>query len=288
MKSKLIFVMILLCAHFMTHAQIKLTYWFDTMTDHNTSVEYNNQTVDIETNGLSPGLHLLNMNITDKNGIMSSTHSKWFLKTFSPNENLNCKVVTIVDEKYLALTYASSSSSGLISLDLDMSYINCGLHTLKTAVIDASGVVTQYRDAIFYRIPMSSEIDMCTCHYIIDGTIHGSVQTMNHNTLYINLDVASLSSGRHLLELLLTTPNGYTSNIASDYFYITDFILGDADGNGTVDVSDAVIIRNYYVGKTDVINLIEADATNDGNIDVQDAIAVRQLYIGTINSNNKL
>lgn len=60
-----------------------------------------------------------------------------------------------------------------------------------------------------------------------------------------------------------------------------DVVLGDADGNGVVNANDAVVIRNYYVGKTDVINALGADASLDGKINAQDALAVRTIYLGT-------
>ncbi len=60
-------------------------------------------------------------------------------------------------------------------------------------------------------------------------------------------------------------------------------IVGDADNNGKVDIGDAVVICNHYVGKTDDINEAAADVTCDGRVDVQDAIAVCNIYLGKNN-----
>ena len=40
-------------------------------------------------------------------------------------------------------------------------------------------------------------------------------------------------------------PDASTSNLS-----VTDFIIGDVNGNGGVDIGDAVTIVNFLVGKT--------------------------------------
>lgn len=54
---------------------------------------------------------------------------------------------------------------------------------------------------------------------------------------------------------------------------------GDADGNGNVDATDVVVIRNYYIGNTESIVLINADVTRDHTVDAQDALSTINIYL---------
>ena len=56
---------------------------------------------------------------------------------------------------------------------------------------------------------------------------------------------------------------------------------GDVNSNGTIDIVDALIIAQYYVG-LDPSNFDSsvADVNGDGNIDIMDALPVTQLYVG--------
>ncbi len=59
---------------------------------------------------------------------------------------------------------------------------------------------------------------------------------------------------------------------------------GDADGNGIVNVSDALVILQYSVGTLSVndIDIAGADADLNGVINVVDAIVTLQLSLGNI------
>lgn len=61
-----------------------------------------------------------------------------------------------------------------------------------------------------------------------------------------------------------------------------DFILGDADDNGQVDVQDVLRVLQYAAGwDTSVSN---ADVTNDGAVDVNDAVRILQYCAGEIST----
>jgi hypothetical protein len=60
--------------------------------------------------------------------------------------------------------------------------------------------------------------------------------------------------------------------------------LGDANGSGAIDIVDALIIAQYYVG-LDPAGFIagNADTNCDGSINIVDALLVAQYYVGLIN-----
>src|SRR3990172_260606 len=58
-------------------------------------------------------------------------------------------------------------------------------------------------------------------------------------------------------------------------------LMGDADGNGTVNLDDAQTIARYLVNQISAIpNPTDADATQDGKIDMEDAFAIAQKVTG--------
>ncbi len=60
-------------------------------------------------------------------------------------------------------------------------------------------------------------------------------------------------------------------------------LCGDANGDGTVDSADALLIQRYLAGKiddkTEKFNILSADADISGEIDVEDALFVLELSI---------
>ena len=80
----------------------------------------------------------------------------------------------------------------------------------------------------------------------------------------------------------LFTPNDESTELykAADqwmnFFFgtIVDFIPGDVNNDGLVDISDATALINYLLTGTDNINLLAADLNNDGLVDISDATAL--------------
>jgi hypothetical protein len=61
--------------------------------------------------------------------------------------------------------------------------------------------------------------------------------------------------------------------------------LGDANGSGTIDIVDALLIAQYYVGITPTgFVAAAADVNCSGAIDIVDALRVAQYYVGLLTS----
>ena len=57
-------------------------------------------------------------------------------------------------------------------------------------------------------------------------------------------------------------------------------LLGDANGDGTIDTQDAIKVVQYYLGKNPTdFNIQAADVNNDGVVDTQDAIQIIKIYL---------
>ena len=60
-------------------------------------------------------------------------------------------------------------------------------------------------------------------------------------------------------------------------------IIGDVNGDGDVDIADAVCIVNHVVGKpTPTFITAAVDVNNDGDIDIADAVRIVNLVVGKI------
>lgn len=66
---------------------------------------------------------------------------------------------------------------------------------------------------------------------------------------------------------------------------IADYLKGDVNNDGDVDIADAVCIVNHAVGKnTPVFIAAAADVNNDGDIDIADAVRIINLVVGKIDA----
>ena len=66
---------------------------------------------------------------------------------------------------------------------------------------------------------------------------------------------------------------------------VEDYVKGDANGDGVVDIADAVCIVNHVVGKeTPAFVAKAADANGDGVVDIADAVRIVNLVVGKIDA----
>ena len=79
---------------------------------------------------------------------------------------------------------------------------------------------------------------------------------------FVNLGLEGLPSNPHVFNLEVT------------------YILGDVNGDGEIDLTDAVMIFDYYMGE-EMTGFIEAaaDFNSDGDIDLTDVVSVFDYYM---------
>ena len=84
-----------------------------------------------------------------------------------------------------------------------------------------------------------------------------------------------------------TSYSGSLTWLASKYFtYQSPSIKpGDSNGDGVVDINDALAIFNYVIGKpASTFNAAAADMNGDGVVDIADAVRIVNLVAGKISS----
>jgi hypothetical protein len=58
---------------------------------------------------------------------------------------------------------------------------------------------------------------------------------------------------------------------------------GDVNNDGSIDIIDALLTAQYYVGlNPDPFNTDAADVTCDGSVDIVDALRMAQYYVGLV------
>ena len=79
----------------------------------------------------------------------------------------------------------------------------------------------------------------------------------------------------------------FTANApAASFTYEAGYMLGDVNGDGSVDTSDALLALRIYVGTYSATDVQRnaADVSKDGVIDTTDALLMLRFYVGSIKS----
>ena len=124
------------------------------------------------------------------------------------------------------------------------------------------------------------------------STLSGNSEQLTGNDGPIRLVTIEASDnmveGNYAIEIKnasYSKPDGTLVSLPDTRAVVTveDYVLGDVNGNGGVDIGDAVSIVNYLVGK-DSSNFVAkaADTNKNGQIDIGDAVTIVNLLVGKI------
>lgn len=124
------------------------------------------------------------------------------------------------------------------------------------------------------------------------STLSGNSEQLTGNDGPIRLVTIEASDnmveGNYAIEIKnasYSKPDGTLVSLPDTRAVVTveDYVLGDVNGNGGVDIGDAVSIVNYLVGKDSSIFVAKAADTNkNGQIDIGDAVTIVNLLVGKI------
>ncbi len=81
-----------------------------------------------------------------------------------------------------------------------------------------------------------------------------------------------------------TTIIGIPNGISGEITVGTIYELGDVNNDGVVDIIDALLVAQYYVGVPVIIDLSVADVNLDNSVNIVDALIIAQYYVGEIPS----
>ena len=122
------------------------------------------------------------------------------------------------------------------------------------------------------------------------STLSGNSEELTGNdgvirrlTLHVADNVAEGSYAININRASYAKPNGTLVKMLETTSAITveDYVLGDVNGNGQVDIGDAVSIVNFLVGKESQVFVQKAADTNrNGQIDIGDAVTIVNFLVG--------
>ncbi|MBY9005435.1 MAG: glycoside hydrolase family 9 protein [Candidatus Lokiarchaeota archaeon] len=108
---------------------------------------------------------------------------------------------------------------------------------------------------------------------------------ISNNLISINVD--GLIEGTYTYNIILFDEIGQTiSDIVNvEVFRQGEWDLGDVNHDGEVNIVDALLIAQYYVGRNlEPFYSEQADTNEDSKIDIIDALLIAQFYVGIISS----
>jgi hypothetical protein len=105
---------------------------------------------------------------------------------------------------------------------------------------------------------------------------------------FANLELTAVGSSGESSPLTLEVAtladaNGLPVDATAESGVFTIGLRGDANGDGSVTIVDAMFVAQYTVGNRDAseLNMVNADASLDGMVDVIDAMFIAQYVVGS-------
>lgn len=231
--------------------------------------------------------------------------TSWLIRSLDP---MTMNPVEFIDQGILPVNDDSGIGSGSVSFTVDLSENipdNTSIDSKAEIYFDAnSGISTPlWRNTTDFSRPTAEISEMTTTDnksfsFIIDSFDAGS--GIWYYDLYMrrSTETAWTLVMHNIQDDSFTFCDSDPTGIQPDFLIIAtdkagnrqlDSILssipGDADENGIVDATDIVVIRNFYIGKSSKINILNADLNRDDIIDVQDAASTRIIYLNSSTQN---
>lgn len=195
---------------------IQLKYWLDEDVNTIETEIYDGSIVWFDVSKLRDGFHTLYIQAEQDGKTATSIHNFIKIPRVEEAEELTC--IVLIDDKVYQ-TYRIETSSGILNLDIDVTSLSQGLHTLQTYVMTSSGATTNMSSHFFVRTTGDYDIGNLKCYYIVDGD-KKNVQTgtYSNGTYRFDVDVTSLNDGLHQLSYMLVGENGICTDARTSFF----------------------------------------------------------------------
>ena len=115
-----------------------------------------------------------------------------------------------------------------------------------------------------------------------------TVTPKSNTTCLVDWSQNMLPNGEYMLTVFtsgIKNTEGTVGTTNANFTWTSDgnYTKGDVNGDGDVDIADAVCIVNYVVSKPNTnFNAEAADANGDGDIDIADAVHIVNIVVGKI------
>lgn len=195
----------------------------------------------------------------------------------------------MADDKLIVKSNVKAGESGQIAISLDNETAFTAFQVevvlpegLTLASSDAVSLSTDRKDAshqVAYNEVETGKVRIVV--YSFDGTKGNEAFTGNSGDLLL-INVTASSSYDASSDVTLNEPLFVSKSSLEglELPYENEHgILGDVNGDGVVDMKDALKVIQYYVGNNPSdFNAAVADLNGDGEYDMKDAIAIVKIY----------
>lgn len=252
-------------------------YWIDADLS---SVRSATSSVDIS--ALQPGMHSYSMRVKDSGGLWSAVMTKFFIIT--PAVEDQATAITAreywIDGQCKARATLTQSPAAI-----DIGSLATGIHCLSVRVRDDKGrwspTLTKY---FFNPVPPESETTIDLCHYWFNDSMQNAQNApLEAVAGIVDLDISHLKQGEHTLYWQVRDSKGAWSKVYSETFRITidEYLLGDINNDGMVDIEDVNIIINIVVGRDKASKYgHRCYITDDETVDVSDLNMLINIMLG--------
>lgn len=174
--------------------------------------------LDLSTAGIPEGMHLLDATVVIGSSV-SSTVSRWFLKTLTLRGGESYKTTLFLDGKPWQTLDTQASGDGVMALQLDMNDVPLGFHTLQAQVVSPDGIPTGVRETMFMRVPSTAQLSTLRGYYVLDGKILGELDaSMDGKVFHLDVNASQLPAGLHSVSVYLAGSIGLTTSVKTAWF----------------------------------------------------------------------
>ena len=238
---------------FTISGDVKVEYWLDEnlagMETETASGDDLSLTIDVS--ALTSGIHYFNCRAVNERGEYGCPVREMFYipetQTFADAKLASYEYW--IDDDY-ANCVKGTSEKAEQAFTIDVSQLPGGVHYFNYCPIDDKGRRGSMTRQMFYlaRIAETSAIEQITYEYWIDDdTEHKVTGKGITGENVFSIDVSALDSGTHTFNFKAKDLLDQWGDVFMDTFEISA-LLGDINGDGTVDIVDVTLLVNHLLG----------------------------------------
>lgn len=215
-----------------------LEYWLDTHFDERITMPISHQLEQqIDVSRLSTGIHTLEMRVSDTEGRWGAPLIRYFLKSETGLEgNALAQYEYCIDGQW-ENSVKGTLVDGEAILDLEISNLCAGMHSLMLRVYDAKGQQSQTLMRYFLALGEDpAQRQLTTFRYWVDDYAQAQDGQTTDGNIMLDIDVSRLSTGLHSLGYQVADNSGRLSSPRLLYFVIPDLEEG----------SDRLVAYEYW------------------------------------------
>lgn len=173
---------------------------------------------ELDVTSLPQGLHHMQMQAIDDEGVASRTFQSFFLRVPTTEEQGSMNCICWIDGQIFKHEKLPVHGD-LINWVLDVTQLPQGLHFAQVQVVDDNGIASRTYQSFFLRDPTTEERGELNCICWIDGEIFQQQKLpIQGGMLNWVFDVSSLPQGIHYIQVQAQDGSGVSSRTYQSFF----------------------------------------------------------------------